>query len=353
VLLTGHTGFKGAWTCLLLRHLSAAVFGIALPEETPSLFAQAQVRGLLAGERLVDLADERAVAEFVGAVKPDIVIHFAAQALVRDCYRRPREAFATNVMGTANLLEAVRRTGGVDVVLTATTDKVYFNAEQGRAFREGDRLGGIEPYSASKAGAEMVVAAYRGSYLTPQGIATPVCRAGNVIGGGDWSAERLLPDIVRSVQSGTILDVRNPGAVRPWQSVLDALAGYLLLVQHASSAMKRSPPLRDAEPEHFAFNFGPESGEAEVDVGTICRIVEDYWPERFRWRATPDRERIAESRYLALDPSRARDVLGWVTQHTPEKAIRQTLEWYDRFLKGHDAAELCERQIEEHFSRVT
>jgi CDP-glucose 4,6-dehydratase len=349
VLLTGHTGFKGAWACLLLHRLGARVYGLALPELTPSLFADAQVRGILAGEHLGDISDRLATDHFVQSVNPDIVIHFAAQALVRDCYRRPCEAFQTNVMGTVNLLDALRQANNVKAVLIATTDKVYFNAEHGRPFQEGDRLGGVEPYSASKAAAEMVAAAYRASYLHRLGIATPVCRAGNVIGGGDWSLERLLPDIVRAVQSGSPLEIRNPASIRPWQSVLDALGGYFALVEHAVAEMKRGQPPADADPEDNAYNFGPELTERNVTVAEICEIVERHWPGRFTWKAERDAELIGESKLLSLDPGRAIASLGWRPRLGPEAAVRQTLEWYEAYLDGEDAAGLCRRQIEEHF----
>lgn len=352
VLVTGHTGFKGAWACLLLHSLGVELHGLALPEDKPSLFGDARVRGLLSSEHLGDLADRDAVGSFVTAINPQVVFHFAAQALVRDCYRRPREAFQTNVMGTVNLLDAIRECPGVQVVLVTTTDKVYFNAEVGRPFREGDRLGGLEPYSASKAAAEMVIASYRASYLTPMKIAAPVGRAGNVIGGGDWSAERLLPDIVRAIQTGATLAVRNPASIRPWQSVLDALAGYLALAEHAWRHARAEPPARNTDPEYFAYNFGPTDDEADVDVATVCRMVERFWPGRFTWQATPDTERIAESKHLSLHPGRAETDLGWRPRLSPEAAVEQTLQWYAAFLEGADAAELCRRQIEEHFSNA-
>ncbi len=196
----------------------------------------------------------------------------------------------------------------------------------------------------------MVVAAYRASYLHKLGIATPVCRAGNVIGGGDWSFERLIPDIVRSVQAGTPLHVRSPGSVRPWQSVLDALGGYLSLVAHSVAEMRRGLPFASADPEGSAYNFGPELSERNVTVAGICGIVEKIWPGRFTWTTEPDAEQIAESKFLSLEPGRAISTLGWRPRLGPEAAVRQTLKWYEAYLDGEDAKGLCRQQIEEHFN---
>jgi CDP-glucose 4,6-dehydratase len=344
VLVTGHTGFKGAWLCLLLHRLGAKTYGLSLPEENPSLFQQARVRELLAGEHVGDICNLDDVCKFTAAAKPNIVIHFAAHALVRQCYREPVQSFLTNVIGTTNLLEAVRKIDGVEAVLVATTDKVYYNAETGKPFVEGDRLGGVEPYSASKAAAEMVIASYRASYLEPKGIAAPVCRAGNVIGGGDWSSERIVPDIIRSVMAGKPLSVRSPASVRPWQSVLDALTGYLVLVEKYPSIQSRTK-----DPDDAAFNFGPPVEHTYVTVEQICKWAESSWPGRFTWRIEGDQERIAESKILALDPSRALAALNWKPQLNPEQAVRHTLEWYCEHLEGKDARDLCLGQIDRHF----
>jgi CDP-glucose 4,6-dehydratase len=344
VLVTGHTGFKGAWLCLMLRHMGAHVYGYSLAEETPSLFAQARVRELLTDEHIGDVCDLHAVCNFMREAEPEIVIHFAAHALVRQCYREPVQSFQTNLIGTTHILEAVRLSQGVKVLLIATTDKVYYNDESGVPFRESDGLGGIEPYSASKAAAEMAVAAYRTSYLESKGIAVPVCRAGNVIGGGDWSSERIVPDIVRSVMAGTTLSVRSPRSVRPWQSVLDALTGYLVLVEKSGQL-----PVPVLHPHDAAFNFGPPVEHTFVTVAEICNWAQSCWPGRFSWLTENDREGIAESKLLALDPGKAAAMLGWTPQLNPEQAVRHTLEWYIAHLEGKDARDLCIEQIDRHF----
>lgn len=348
MLVTGHTGFKGAWLCMMLHRLGAAVHGLSLPEERPSLFQQGRVRELLTTEHLGDICNLQDVCKFTASVKPHIVIHFAAHALVRQCYREPVQSFLTNVIGTTNLLEAVRLIDGVETVLIATTDKVYYNAETGKPFCEADRLGGVEPYSASKAAAEMVVASYRTSYLEPKGIAAPVCRAGNVIGGGDWSSERIVPDIIRSVMAGKPLSIRSPASVRPWQSVLDALTGYLVLVEKC-----RSMRGRVKDPEDSAFNFGPPVEHTYVTVEQICKWAEASWPGRFTWRIEGDQEGIAESKILTLDPNKAFAVLGWKPQLNPEQAVHHTLEWYSAHLEGKDPRDLCLNQIDRHFQAAT
>ncbi len=344
VLVTGHTGFKGAWLCLALKRLGCEVAGLSLPAEDPGLYLQAGIGRLLSAEHLGEIENYEAVHAFLGKFRPEIVVHFAAQSLVRQSHRNPRRTFATNVMGTVNLLEAARHCDDVGVALIATTDKVYLNMESGRPFREDDRLGGLEPYSASKAATEIVAACWRARYLQGCNVALAVCRAGNVIGGGDWSKERLIPDIVRAAMAGQILDVRNPGAVRPWQFVLDALYGYLLLVErywHSRAAA--------ADPDTDAWNFGPDPGDGHVEVSQICKWAEANWPGRFSWRIAQDNEGIEESKLLMLDPQKAFSALGWRPKFSPQEAVRRTLDWYAHHLAGGDARELCHGQIEHHF----
>jgi CDP-glucose 4,6-dehydratase len=341
VLLTGHTGFKGAWLALILERLGSKVTGLSLAPEEPSLFLQAGISKHVEAHHIVDLEDEPAVHAVVAAANPETVIHLAAQALAREAFRSPRRTFATNVLGTVHLFEALRRCEAVREILTATTDKVYLNLEHGRPFQETDPIGGMEPYSASKVGAEFVVSAYRGYF---EGRATMVvARAGNVVGGGDWSKERLIPDALRAVEAGIPLKVRNPTAVRPWQFILDVLEGYLLLIEHAA---RLRPEISD--PAAGAWNFGPRSAGGPVTVENICQWIEEIWPERFAWRAVPDVEKIKESQLLVLDPSRAMQNLGWQPRCGQRQAVLATLEWHAAAFSGKDPYDLCKRQIDEH-----
>ena len=259
VVLTGHTGFKGAWLALWLRRLGAEVTGIALAADEPSLYRLVDLETTIAS-RILDLRDAAAIATAVRAARPQVVFHLAAQALVRASYREPLATFATNTMGTAHLLDALRDAPDVRVAVVVTTDKVYLNREWAYPYREGDALGGHDPYSASKAAAELVAASYRSAFLQAQGVAVATARAGNVIGGGDWCEDRLIPDAVRAWSTGAVLRVRRPGAIRPWQHVLDPLAGYLRLAEK----LWESPALANA------YNFGPRTDEA-ASVGTVHR----------------------------------------------------------------------------------
>lgn len=341
VLLTGHTGFKGAWVALLLSRLGAHVHGLSLPPEEPSLFSTARVAASCASSSFVDLKDLAATRTCVMAARPQVVLHFAAQSLVRRAFRMPCETFASNVMGTVHLLEALRDVDALETVLATTTDKVYYNAETGVPFREGDRLGGLEAYGASKAAAEHVIAAYRSSYFTPKGVPVIVARAGNVIGGGDWSEDRILPDIVRASLSGRTLDVRNPGAVRPWQHVLEALEGYLLLVER--KGRERAPA--DGDPELHAWNFGPPAAAEMITVERICQWAAETWPGRFRWKHTPDGSGVKESKLLLLDPSRAVSALGWRPRLGPVESLRLTLAWYKAVDAGQDPRTACNEDM--------
>ena len=341
VLLTGHSGFKGAWLALTLKALGARVAGLSLEPEEPSLFTQAGVANRIDWNHFTDLGDPAAVDEVVAAVKPEIVIHFAAQSLVRRAFREPRRTFSTNVMGTVNLLESLRGGGTAHAALIATTDKVYLNLETGLPFRESDPLGGFDPYSASKAGTEFVVSAYRRYFEGNTVLA--VARAGNIIGGGDWSEDRLIPDAIRAVQANQMLQVRNPASTRPWQFVLDALEGYLLLIEHVCG---RRPDI--ANPALGAWNFGPPLDNPQVTVAQICDWISGICPSRFVWTAAPHAEGIRESRLLALDATRAQKELQWRPRLDAKAAVRATLEWYRAMFEGEDPYDLCLGQIDRH-----
>jgi len=334
VLVTGHTGFKGSWLTQWLKRAGAGVAGFALaPPTTPSLFDRARVGD---GIRSIegDIRDLDALTRAVADAKPEIVIHMAAQSLVRASYDDPVGTYATNVMGTVHLLDAVRRAESVRVVIVVTSDKCYENREWPWPYRENEPMGGKDPYSSSKACAELVTSAYRASFF--KGVSSPrvaSVRAGNVIGGGDWAKDRLVPDLVRAFQSGTPTLIRNPGATRPWQFVLDPLAGYLKLAE----ALWNDGGLAEG------WNFGPYDTDVRP-VRWIADRLAGAWGDGAAWR-TEAGENPHEAFTLKLDSSRARALLGW----QPRVAIESALDWIVEFQKeldaGGDAAALLDRQI--------
>lgn len=339
VLLTGHTGFKGGWLALWLHRLGARVIGISLPPSThPNLFSLASITDV-SDSRFGDIREAKTLIELVRQVAPEIVVHLAAQALVRAGYRQPLETFATNVMGTAHLLESLRGQQSVKVALLITTDKVYRNQEWSYPYRENDVLGGHDPYSASKAASELVAASYRDAFLTEQGVAVATARAGNVIGGGDWSADRLIPDAIRAWESGSPLEIRRPSAIRPWQHVLEPLAGYLVLAER----LWRQPELAGA------YNFGPETNS----VATVREVVElacrVYGRGEIIWG--DGLEGPHEAGYLALEISKARKELGVSPRWTLSEAVDHTLNWYRNLTLGIDARSLCLADITDYEAR--
>ncbi len=336
VLLTGHTGFKGAWLTLQLHGMGAQVTGFALaPATTPSLYGLAHM-DQLCDSRVGDVRDAAALRALVREAQPEVVLHLAAQALVRPSYEQPLETLATNVMGTAHVLDALRGLASVRVVVVVTTDKVYRNREWAYPYREDDALGGHDPYSASKAAAELVTACYRSAFLQAQGVVVATARAGNVIGGGDWSAERLIPDAMRAWQGGQPLHIRRPGATRPWQHVLDPLSGYLRLAER----LWAEPGLA------AAYNFGPLPHEAATvrDVVTLARQVYGSG----EWVAGDGAEGPHEAGWLALEVARARAELGVTPQWPLHEAVRRTVLWYRRLADGADARVLCQADLDEH-----
>ena len=340
VLVTGHTGFKGAWLTLWLRRLGAEVTGISLPPATtPDLFTEARV-GALCQSHFCDIRDNRALASLIRAARPQIVFHLAAQALVRESHKDPRVTFETNVMGTVHVLEALRGLEGVRAAVMVTSDKVYRGSDSCWPYREDDSLGGQDPYGASKAACEMVVASYRDVFLSAQGIAVASARAGNVIGGGDWSSDRLIPDAVRAWQAGQTLQVRRPQAVRPWQHVLEPLSGYLTL---ACKLWERSAPAA-------AYNFGPGNGEATT-VRDVVELARHKYG-RGGVHYGDGKEGPFESAWLALDVTKARDVLGVVPLLHLEQAIGLTMVWYHAHGEGADAQHLCAADISDFERRM-
>ncbi len=333
VLLTGHSGFKGAWAALWLRELGAEVHGFALaPDTQPSLWREIG-SDQLASERLADVRDTAALAGCIARTEPQIVLHMAAQALVRPGFADPLGTIATNAMGTANLLEALRKAEGLEAVMIVTTDKVYANEDTGRDFRESDPLGGDDPYSASKAAAEVITNAYARSFFDDAGVRVATARAGNVIGGGDWSEDRLVPDVWRAVRSGQPLLLRDPDATRPWQHVLDPLNGYFVYIE----------ALVGGGDVPRALNFGPQPTGA-MSVAEVATAVAAAMGSDQPWKAD-ERAHPPERKLLSLDPSLARASIGWVPRLPYGEAIGWTADWYARHLGGEEARALCLDQI--------
>jgi CDP-glucose 4,6-dehydratase len=322
VLLTGHTGFKGSWAALWLSRLGASVTGIALPPATPSLCEILGIEQSVRSHRL-DIRHGHHLAAAVAECQPELVLHMAAQPLVRASLQRPVETFETNLMGTVHLLQALRGIRSLRAVLIVTTDKVYAPHADGRPHREEDRLGGLDPYSASKSACELATAALAARFFAPAGVAVATARAGNVIGGGDFAQDRLVPDAVRAALSGTMLHLRNPKATRPWQHVLDCLSGYLTFL----IALSQQTPLPTA------LNFGPAPDIAGMTVGGLASAVLQALDTRSEWLPDVTRQPI-ETQALALDSCKARDVLGWQDRLTGPRMIDATVSWYRAWAEG-------------------
>jgi CDP-glucose 4,6-dehydratase len=324
VLLTGHTGFKGGWMALWLEALGAKVTGLALaPDTDPSLFALAGVETSLTS-LIADLRDRSAVERVVASANPQIVLHLAAQPLVRRSLREPVETVATNVLGTAHLLDALRGRDGLEAVLAVTSDKVYANAGRGEAFVESDPLGGKDPYSASKAAAEIVTASFARSYFAERGVPVATARGGNVVGGGDFSEDRIVPDIVRAARSGETLVLRHPEAVRPWQHVLDCICGYLVYAER----LTQTPDLPSA------LNFGPAPDDP-VSVGAFADAMQTALGVSGGWGHEPVPGSV-EARMLTLDSTAARALLDWRDRLPGQACIDATAAWYKANFDGAD-----------------
>lgn len=320
VLLTGHTGFKGSWMSLWLLKLGAQVTGYALePNTKPALFEQLKL-GQEFDSRIGDIRDAQALGRLVEEVRPEIVFHFAAQPLVLASYEDPIATFATNVMGTVHVLDALRRLDQPCVAVVITTDKVYENLNWEQRYRESDALGGHDPYSASKAASEIAISSWRRSFLAASGVRTASARAGNVIGSGDWAAHRIVPDLVRSLLAGEPLPVRNSAAVRPWQHVLEPLGGYLALAEALTG--RDDPRLQDA------FNFGP-AADADRSVRDLVEEALAAWPGKTcGWRDTSSPNAPHEAHYLALSVDRARARLGWTPRWDFSRTVKETMAGY-------------------------
>ena len=335
VLITGHTGFKGSWLTLWLKLLGAEVCGYALlPESSPNLFEnlelEKQVTSIIGDVRRLDVF-EKVLNDF----KPEIIFHLAAQSLVRKSYREPVETYLTNVIGTVNVLDAVRRGDFVKSVVIITTDKVYENKEWHWAYRENERLGGFDPYSNSKACAELAVAAYRNSFFAESETLIATARAGNVIGGGDWSEDRLLPDVFRSLIFGEKLEIRNPYSVRPWQHALEPLSGYMKLAEKLYNGEKSF-----AE----SWNFGPAEEDSKP-VGWILEEIKRIWNEPVNWQIAEGIQ-PHEARLLKLDSAKAKNQLKWSPKLSLDEAVKITVQWYRGFKDKKNLTELTGNQID-------
>lgn len=335
VFLTGHTGFKGSWLAIWLTSMGATVRGYALaPPTEPALFNEARVADAM-DSQIGDVRDASALAHSIAEFQPEIVLHMAAQPLVRASYQNPVGTYATNVMGTVHLLEAVRSVDSVKAVVVVTTDKCYENREWEWGYRENEPMGGYDPYSNSKGCAELVTDAYRRSFFTETGIAVATGRAGNVIGGGDWAEDRLIPDILTAFSENRAAIVRNPDAIRPWQHVLEPLSGYMVLAQRLYEKGQEA-----ARP----WNFGPWD-EGARPVHWITDHMAQMWGDGARWELLDDNSQPHEATYLKLDISRARTYLDW----SPTWELQQTLErivgWQKAWLGGASARDLCLGEI--------
>ncbi|MCL5038063.1 MAG: CDP-glucose 4,6-dehydratase [Chloroflexi bacterium] len=341
VLVTGHTGFKGGWLSLWLESLGAEVIGYALaPDTEPSLFDMAVVgKGMTSVYG--DIRDLDNLKKEINKHKPDIVFHLAAQSLVRRSYADPVGTYETNVMGTINILESVRSADSVRVVVNVTSDKCYENREWVWGYRECDPMGGFDPYSSSKGCSELVTSAYRDSFFNPSnydehGVALASARAGNVIGGGDWATDRLVPDIIRAIIAGKPVVIRNPKAVRPWQFVLEALNGYLTL----ASRLWNDGPLYSGP-----WNFGPSDDDI-VPVAEVTQMIVDLWGEGAEW-VLDKNSNPHEAGLLKLDSSKAKYKLGWKPKLKLKDSMKCVVDWYSQYAKGGDMRRLTQKQIEE------
>lgn len=342
VLLTGHTGFKGSWLSTWLKSLGADLIGYSLnPPTEINLFDIANVRdGIISIKG--DILDFEHFEKVIKEHKPEIIIHMAAQSLVHRSYSEPRETFATNVIGTVNLFEAIRQAGNVRVVINITSDKCYENKEKEKGYNENDALGGYDPYSASKACAELVTSAFRSSFFNPDYLSkhnalVASARAGNVIGGGDWAPNRLIPDIVRAIFNSQTLVIRCPKAVRPWQHVLEPLGGYLLLAQ---KLWEEGPKYAEA------WNFGPE----DSDIKSVQWILEQFiklWDEKVNYVINSS-EKLYETQFLKLDCTKAKSRLGWTPIWNINKALEKTVDWYRSLKEKKDMSKYTLSQIKEY-----
>jgi CDP-glucose 4,6-dehydratase len=345
VLVTGHSGFKGGWLALWLHRLGAEVHGFALnPLTEPSMYHVARLSTVMASECTANLADVASVRRYVDEISPEVVFHLAAQSLVRQSYADPLGTLLTNVIGTAHVLDAARHTRSVRAIVVVTTDKVYANREWAYPYREVDPLGGSDLYSASKAAAELITASYRASFLEADHVRVATARAGNVIGGGDWAPDRLLPDCIRAFMVERPITLRNPDAVRPWQHVLEPLSGYIalagLLLEDEGGSRADS------------WNFGPDAG-GDATVREVAELAAQHWSPRGHVEVTSHRDQLHEAGLLRLDNTRARALLRWRPRWSLDVAVELTVAWYRAYAEGADMQEVSCSQIRNYEESAT
>ena len=337
VFITGHTGFKGSWMCKVLAMAGAEITGYSLvPPTNPSLFEAANIEASLKKSVIGDIRDLAGLEEAIQAAQSDIVIHMAAQPLVRESYQDPVYTYATNVMGTVNFLEAVRHCNSVKSVINVTTDKVYLNNEWEWGYRETDALDGFDPYSNSKSCSELVTSSYKKSFFADKDIAISTCRAGNVIGGGDFAKDRIIPDCVRAMEADTEIIVRNPYSTRPYQHVLEPVCTYLLLamLQYDNKALSGN------------YNVGPDDMDC-VTTGDLVDLFCKHWGGKASWKNVSEANAPHEANFLKLDCSKIKSKLGWQPTWHINDAIEKTVEWSKAYLTGGDVAFVMEKQIKE------
>ena len=337
VLVTGHTGFKGGWLSLWLAELGADVHGYALaPNTHPNFFDACNLSSRLASSHIADIRDAASLTRAMQAASPEIVLHLAAQPLVRHSYAQPVETYAVNVMGTVNLLEAVRNTPSVRAFVNVTTDKCYENHERAEPYTETEAMGGHDPYSSSKGCSELVTSAYRRSFLAPKGVQVATARAGNVIGGGDWAADRLIPDFLRSLDQQQTLVIRSPHATRPWQHVLEPVSGYMMLAEKLFT---------HGEKFAQAWNFGPrleDSKSVQWIVEHLCAAIPGA-----SWRSETEQQ-LHEAHTLTLDSTQAREQLGWQPKWNISNALHHTLDWHNAWKQDKNLQSVSVTQIKEY-----
>lgn len=338
VFLTGHTGFKGSWLSLWLHSMGAQVHGFSLvPPTEPNLFTVAQIEGLMASSRIGDIRELEAVRQAMQSCEPAIVIHMAAQPLVRESYRDPVATYATNVMGTLHVLEAARYTPSIKAVVNVTTDKCYENKEWVWGYREDEAMGGHDPYSNSKGCSELVTSAYRRSFLQEKGMAIATARAGNVIGGGDWAEDRLVPDILRAFEQNKSVTIRNPNSTRPWQHVLEPLSGYLVLAEQL---------YKNGQQFEEGWNFGPD--EDPRPVHWIVERLANIWGQSAAW--LPDAgPHPHEANFLKLDISKAKARLHWQPRWSLDTSLAQVINWHKSWLASEDMRAVSLAQIKQYY----
>lgn len=341
VFVTGHTGFKGAWLCKVLIDAGAIVTGYALkPPTNPSLFELAKIENDMTSV-IGDIRDYQSLADALNRAEPEIVFHLAAQPLVRESYANPVYTYETNVMGTVNILECVRRSRFVRSVLNVTTDKVYFNREWEWGYRENDELNGYDPYSNSKSCSELVTHSYKRSFLDGMNIAVSTARAGNVIGGGDFARDRIIPDCIRAVQSGNVIAVRNPYSVRPYQHVLEPIYAYLLIAagQYNDGRLSGS------------YNVGPDDCDC-VTTGELADLFCRKWGEGASWRDVSEKDAPHEAGFLKLDCSKIKRMMNWAPRWHIDEAVEKTVEWSKSCRAGEDLGEKTREQIREYLNQA-